>query len=214
MSVGFRIVLWVGGLLAIVGAVIYAVFVDVWVVPADDPLLTASMAPTLSPGDVLIVSRRSSIDRGYLVRCPDPQAPGRFVVARAIARYGDRLDLSGEIVSIDHHATPNPRACDTAQVTVLNPANDEDEVLACSVEEYGEMTYQTLRARGLPEPFQPVVVDPGRWYLVSDDRHVHLDSRDFGTIEGGSAGGCQHILFRVVGGRGFFDSQSRLSIIW
>lgn len=214
MSLGLRIALWVGGLLVIVGAVLYEVFIDFWVVPGDDPLLTASIAPTLSPGDLLVVSRRNTIERGYLLRCPDPQAAGRYVIARAIARYGDRLDLGGESVSIDNHATPSPRACDTPQITVHNPASDEDVVLDCSVEEYGEMSYDALRARSNPEPFHPVVVDPGRWYLVSDDRHVHLDSRDFGTIEGGSAGGCQHILFRVVGGRGFFDSQSRLTIIW
>lgn len=214
MGTGVRVTLWIAAVLVIVGAVLYGVFFDLWVVPGDDPLLTAAIAPTLSPGDVLVVSRRTTIDRGNLLRCPDPQAPGRFVVARAIGHWGDLLDLSNESVSIDSHATPSPRACDPAIVTVHNPATDQDVPLACSVEEYGETTYNALRARSNPEPFHSLVVEPGRWFLVSDDRHVHLDSRDFGQLEGGPAGGCQHIVFRIVGGAGFFDGKSRLSIIW
>jgi signal peptidase I len=214
MGVGLRIALWIAGALAIVGAVLYAVFIDFWVVPADDPLLAASIAPTLAPGDVLVVSRRNALERGYLLRCPDPQAAGRFVVARAIARWGDRLDLRGETVSIDNHTTPSPRACEPSEVIVHNPATDQDVPLACSVEEYGEMSYSALRARANPEPFTPVVIEPGKWFLVSDDRHVHLDSRDFGEVPGGSAGGCQHVLFRVVGAGGFLDSKTRLTIIW
>ncbi len=214
MSTGIRLALWIGGTLVILGSVLYAVFFDFWVVPGDDPLLTAAIAPTLAPGDILVVTRRTTIDRGNLLRCPDPQAPGRFVVARAIARWGDRLDLSHESVSIDGHSTPSPRACEPAEVTVHNPASDEEVPLACSVEEYGENSYSALRARANPEPFTPLVVEPGKWFLVSDDRHVHLDSRDFGQLEGGPAGGCQHIVFRLLGGAGFFDSRSRLSIIW
>jgi signal peptidase I len=183
-------------------------------VPEDDPLLTASIAPTLEPGDLLIVSRRTNIDRGNLLRCPDPQASGRYVVARAIGHFGDELDLTGESVSIDGHTTPSPRACEPAQVTVRNPATDQDTVLFCSVEEYGEMTYQSIRSRDAPEPFHKVKVEASMWFLVSDDRHIHLDSRDFGQMPGGPAGGCQHILFRVVGPGGFFDARTRLSIIW
>src|SRR5579863_2303145 len=114
MNTGIRIAIWISGFLVVLGAVLYGVFFDLWVVPGDDPLLIAAIAPTLSPGDVLVVTRRTTIDRGNLVRCPDPQAPGRFVVARAMARWGDRLDLSRESVSIDNHATPSPRACEPA----------------------------------------------------------------------------------------------------
>jgi signal peptidase I len=214
MNLWLKIILGTSAAVGAVVLVLYAFFFDYWVVPADDPLLTAAIAPTLAPGDVIVVTRRTTIDRGNLLRCPDPQAPGRYVIARAIARWGDQLDLSGENVSIDNHTTPSPRACEPAEVTVHNPATDQDQVLACSIEEYGEMTYSALRARAFPEPFHKVTVEVGRWFLVSDDRHVHLDSRDFGTVEAGPAGGCQHIVFRIVGSGGFFDSKTRLSIIW
>src|SRR5260370_31843523 len=114
MSTGVRVLLWVAAILGAVAGVLYSFFFDFWTVPADDPLLAAAIAPTLAPGDVLVVTRRTSIDRGNLERCPDPQAPGRFVVARAIPRWGDRLDLSGELLSLDGHSTPSPRACEPA----------------------------------------------------------------------------------------------------
>jgi signal peptidase I len=214
MSAALRITLWVAAIVGAVVGVLYGLFYDFWTVPGDDPLLTASIAPTLAPGDLLVVSRRNRIERGHLMRCPDPQAPGRFVVARAVAQWGERVDLTGENVSIDGHSLPSPRACNPAEVTVHNPASDQDVNLACSVQEYGEMSFEALRAQKYPEPSHPIEVDPGKWFLLSDDRHVHLDSRDFGSLESGSTSGCQHILFRIVGGNGFFDSTRRLTIIW
>ncbi|MGH7436930.1 MAG: S26 family signal peptidase [Polyangiaceae bacterium] len=214
MSLAIRITLWVAAIVGIVAGVLYAFFFDYWTVPGDDPLLTAAIAPTLAPGDVVLVSRRAKIERSHLMRCPDPQAPGRFVVARAVAQWGERLDLASENVSIDGHSIPSPRACDPAQVVVHNPASDDDVTLACSVQEFGETSYESLRALKNPEPSHPIEVEPGKWFLVSDDRHVHLDSRDFGSVESGAASGCQHVVFRLVGGAGFFDGKRRLTIIW
>jgi len=211
MALWFKIVIGITALLGVAFAILYAFFFDFWTVPSDDPLLEASIAPTLRPGDLVVVTRHTTVVRGNLLRCDDPQAPGRYVIARAIARWGDLLDLSGESVSIDHHAMPSPRACDPPRATVHNPATDQDQILDCSVQEYGEASFEALRAGENPEPSHPVTVETGKWFLVSDDRHVHLDSRDFGQIATTS---CQHIVFRIVGPAGFFDSKTRLSIIW
>lgn len=83
--------------------------------------------------------------------------------------------------------------------------------LACSVEDFGERDFSALRSVDHPEPPTKTVVNTGLWYLVSDDRHVHVDSRDFGQLDTAS---CQHIVFRVVGNAGFGDQKTRLSIIW
>ena len=106
MRVWFRIVSWTTVIVGLVLLVLYVGFFDVWTVPADDPLLTAAIAPTLRPGDVLVVTRRTTIDRGNLLRCADPQAPGRYVIARAMAKWGDQVDLNGEVVSLDGRAVP------------------------------------------------------------------------------------------------------------
>jgi signal peptidase I len=211
MQLWFRIVSWVSAIVGAVILVLYVGFFDVWTVPSDDPLLAAAIEPTLHPGDVVVLTRRTTVDRGNLLRCADPQAPGRYVVARAMAKWGDRVDLSDEVVTIDGRTVPRPRACDQATVTVRNPASGEDAVLGCSAEEYGESSYSALRSTDHPEPAAKVIIDVGKWFLVSDDRHIHLDSRDFGEMDSTA---CQHIVFRLIGGSGFFDSKTRFSIIW
>lgn len=211
MRTWLKILAWVGGILVVVGVVLYAFVFDVWTVPKDDPMESASIEPTLSAGDVVLVSRHTSVTRGNLLRCPDPQAPGRFVVARAIGVGGETLELRDEVVMIDGRRTPSPRACDTATVLLHDPQNDADINLHCSVEEFGERDFWTLRASDHPEPPTKVAVENGRWFLVSDDRHIHVDSRDFGQVD---PSGCQHVVFRVVSAVGFGDSKKRLSIIW
>lgn len=211
MRIWFKFVGWVLGIVGVVLGVLYVGFFDVWRVPTDDPMLAASVEPTLSAGDLVVVTRRSQPARGNLLRCPDPQAPGRFVVARAIGHGGDKLEVTGEVVSIDGKRTPSPRACDPPQEVIHDPQTGDDETLACSVEDYGETTYSALRSPDHPEAPTRVTVEAGRWYLLSDDRHVHVDSRDYGDVDGNA---CQHVVFRIVSAAGFFDSKKRLSIIW
>jgi signal peptidase I len=202
-----RFLAWVVGILGVVGLGLYAFVFDVWVVPGDDPQLTASVAPTLSPGDVVLLLRRPGLDHGYLTRCPDPQAPGRFVVARAIARGGETVDFAGEIVSVDGHHTPSARRCETGDVVVHDPTSDSDLLLACEVEEYGEVDFSVLRSFTSPKSAPPRhTVDPARWFLVSDDRHVHLDSRDYGEVDPQA---CQHVLFRLAQ-----SGRPSLGVLW
>src|SRR5208283_4579213 len=165
------------------GLLLHIFFFEVWRVPTDDPLLAASIEPTLSAGDLIVVARHSSVSRGDLLRCGDPEAPGRFVVARAIGHPGDRLEMSEEVVSIDGKRMPSPRACDPPRVTVYDPRIGDDVTLDCSQEDYGDMPFSATRAREMPEPPTKTTVAAGRWFLVSDDRHVHLDSRDYGEMD-------------------------------
>jgi signal peptidase I len=212
MRTWLRIVAWLTGVVGVVALVLYAFVFDVWTVPNDDPVLAASVEPTLSAGDVVLVSRQTSVARGNLLRCADPQAPGRFVIGRAMARFGDKLELREEVVTLDGRRTPSPRRCDPPTIVIHDPQTNDDVSLACCVEEFGEMTYASLRSLDHPEPpTRGVEVEAGRWFLVSDDRHVHLDSRDFGQIDPAA---CQHIVFRLVGAAGFGDRNKRLSIIW
>ncbi len=212
MRTWFRIIGWVLGVLGAIVLILYLGFFDVWTVPTDDPMLSASIEPTLSAGDVVVVTRRTDVSRGNLLRCADPQAPGRYVVARAIARFGDNLEVASEVVSIDHHHTPSPRACDPPLFLIHDPQSNQDDNLACSIEEYGETTYQVLRSVDHPEaPTLVPTIEAGKWFLLSDDRHVHVDSRDFGQIDPNT---CKHIVFRLVGAGGFSDGTKRLQIIW
>jgi signal peptidase I len=112
---------------------------------------------------------------------------------------------------VDGRHPPSPRACDTPTISIRDPQTNEDVVLGCAVEEYGDGSYSVLRAFVSPEPSTKALGEPGRWYLVSDDRHIHLDSRDFGQVDSAT---CEHIVFRLLGANGFADREKRLSIIW
>ncbi|HEY3819104.1 MAG TPA: signal peptidase I [Polyangiaceae bacterium] len=210
MRTWLKLVAWVGGILGAVGLLLYAFVFDVWTIPSDDPMESASIEPTLSAGDVVLVSRHTTVTRGNLLRCPDPQAPGRFVIARAIAPGGEHLEIHDEVVTIDGKRLPSPRACDTPSAVIHDPQTDEDVTLRCSIEDYGERDFWALRS-DTPEPPSKALVEPGRWFLVSDDRHVHVDSRDFGQIDVAS---CLHIVYRLESRAGIGDDKKRLSIIW
>jgi signal peptidase I len=211
MGSWLKFVAWTAAIVGAVGLAMHLLFFEVWRVPTDDPLLAASIEPTLSAGDLVLVTRHGSAGRGNLLRCSDPEAPGRFVVARAIGRYGEHVELTSEIVTVDGKRNPSPRACDPSTVTVHDPRNDDDITLSCATEEYGDVPFSALRAVQLSEPPTKATVEATRWFLVSDDRHVHLDSRDYGQID---AATCQHVVFRLVGAAGFRDSKRRLSLIW
>jgi signal peptidase I len=203
-----KIILWFA---VAVGAVLLLLrqFFVVWKIPTDDPLLSASIEPTLATGDVVVVVRDASASRGNLLRCTDPDASGRFVIGRAIGRGGDHIELNEESVSIDGHRVSNPRACDG--LTLHDPRDGEDVDLNCSIEESGDRSFSTLRAAQHREPPTKATVEPGLWFLLSDNRHVHLDSRDYGQVDPHT---CQHIVFRLVSAAGFGDTSHRLSIIW
>jgi signal peptidase I len=211
MRTWLKLLAWPAGIVGVAVLVLYGVFFDVWTVPSDDPLLAASIEPTLRAGDVVVVTRHTSVARGNLLRCADPQAPGRFVIARAIGSFGDAIGFNGDTVNIDGRRTPSPRACDPPSMIVHNPNTNDDDKLECGVEEYGEMTFWALRSRDHPEPATSATVEAGKWFLVSDDRHVHLDSRDYGQIDPAT---CQHIVSRVVGAAGLSDDKRRFDIIW
>jgi signal peptidase I len=211
MRIWLKLVAWAAGILGAVALVLYIFVFEVWTVPSDDPMESASIEPTLSAGDVVLIARHTTVTRGNLLRCPDPQAPGRFIIARAIAPTGEHVEIVGETVTIDGKRLPSPRACDTPTVVIHDPRTDQDVSLSCSVEDYGERDFWAMRASDHPEPPTKVLVEPGRWFLVSDDRHVHVDSRDFGQIDVST---CLHIVYRVESRAGMGDEKKRLSIIW
>src|SRR5271170_389092 len=191
---------WIAAIGGIVWGALYWFLIDVWTVPKDDPLLSASIQPTLQPGDLLIIMRQPSVDRGNLVRCADPQTPGRFVVGRAMAKGGEHVEIGGGSVTVDKSHSSTQHACDRSVWSVFDPGTNDNVDLKCSSQEYAGRDYDELYSSDIKDPPVDTVVETGKWYLVSDDRHVHLDSRDFGAIDPRT---CQHVVLRVIGAGGF-----------
>jgi signal peptidase I len=201
--------IWVLVLGGAVAFLLHLYVIEIWTIPVDDPLLAASVAPTLRGGDMLVVMRGNSIERGQLVRCQDPQAAGRFVIARALAHSGEQVDIRGETIAVDRRRNPSPRGC--SRVKVFDPNRNEEVDLECMVEEFAGRDYNILLSKAFPEPPMSSTVEFGKWFLASDDRHVHLDSRDYGPIDPTT---CQHIALRLIGPAGISDSDSRFTFVW
>jgi signal peptidase I len=211
MSGLIRFVLWVALVLGAIGAFLYFAFFDVWKVPADDPQLSVSVAPTMAAGDYVLVARHGTPSTGNLVRCKDPDEPRRWVVGRWIADAGDRVEIAGEGVSINGRVASSPRGCAKPSMTLVNPATGTQEKLTCREVEFAGSTHETLVSTEHAEGNKALTVDPARIFLVSDNRHMHLDSRDFGSIEPSS---CEHLVFRLWGDSGYFDAAHRFTILW
>jgi signal peptidase I len=211
MSAVFRFIVWVAVILGATFAILYFAFFDVWRVPTDDPQFSVSVEPTLTAGDYVLVARHGTPGVGNLVRCKDPDEPRRWVVARWVASAGDKVDVAGEALLINGRSAPSTRGCRTPTVTLVNPATGAAEKLDCREIEFAAGAYDVLTSPTHSEGHKAVTVDPGKIFLVSDNGHMHLDSRDFGSIESGS---CEHLVFRLWGATGYFDASRRFTILW
>lgn len=199
---------WIAAILGAVGFLLYLFVVDTWVVPEDEPLIMMSIRPTLFAGDRILIMRRGTPRYGQLARCPAPGDPGKWVIGRVFGVEGDNVQIKRELVTVSGNAVSPRHGCGT--VDIVHPATGQTISLSCGVEDNGAWTYGALRSVEFPEGERTAYVEPGHLYLVSDNRHLHWDSRDFGSIE---AEGCQHVIFRLWGDT-FTDTSRRSTILW
>ncbi len=154
----------------------------------------ASMEPTLSPGDQVVVLRPTvdrDIVRGDVVVA---DVRGTFVPGRAVTGV-----LSGSVLS---------SAPDDAYVVKRAVAGPGDRLTCCDAD--GRLL---LNGEPLDEPYLAPGVDPsqdsfdvlvpeGRWWLMGDNRGVSEDSRaHLGSPGGGSVPNAA-IVGRVAGALG------------
>lgn len=205
---------WVIGILGVILLALYFGLYDVWRVPADDKQLAIAIQPTLQAGDVVLIARHGQPSFGQLARCADPDQPGRFVVGRLVGQQNDVVDLNQESLMVNNKHEVSPGPCEGgAAVVLVNPANQDEVNLNCGREEFAGMSHGILTAAAgeTPEENTHAVVEPGRVYLLSDNRHLHQDSRDFGQIDPAT---CQHITYRLWSAAGWGDAAHRLTFIW
>ena len=206
-----KFLLWGGGILGAIVLGLYLAVFDFWTVPSDDPQLGVSVQPTLQAGDELLVMRHGFPSFGQLVRCGDPDAPGRFVVGRVVGQPRDVVELFAENLTVNNHREVSPGPCDPPKYPMVNPATGEELTLGCNREEFAGTTHSFLRANEHPERDARFIVDEARVFLLSDNHHLHLDSRDFGQINPAI---CQHITYRLWSSSGISDSARRFTFIW
>lgn len=202
--------LWTCGILAIVAAVLRLTVLDVWRVP-DDPRLSASVAPSLSGGDVVIMLTRGAPSFGDLVRCPDPEIAQAYVVGRIAGFGGDSIQIEGSQLSVNGKNYPDQSSCPTPTINVTHPTAGSSVEMSCGVVEMGGGWHYRATSSDVPATRHTAVVGDGMAFLLSDNRRFHDDSRDYGTVPASS---CKdRIVFRLWGKGGWSDSATRLSYI-
>lgn len=202
-----RAVVWLGVIAGALGALLYLFVVDTWRVPLD-PSLAAAAAPQLAAADLLLVRRSGPPKHGELARCLSP-ADGSYVVGRVFGEPGQHVEVKDDVVTTDGQAQPPGQAgCPT--VTLPHPVTRNLVKLTCGVAETGAFRFQYLTGERPSTTRSVTDVGPGKLYLVSDNRHLHQDSRDFGVVDAAS---CQHVVYRLWGEK-YADDNRRFTLLW
>ena len=89
-----------------------------WTIPSDDALFSLSIMPTLEAGDVVVLWRAGTPSFGELVRCPDPEMQGKYVVGRILGEQGDKITAELGTVSINDKLIASLRACKQYKLSV------------------------------------------------------------------------------------------------
>jgi signal peptidase I len=188
-----------------------AVAIRWWQVPNDDPYLEASVAPTLRGGDLILLWRLTAPHSGDLVLCPEPKQPDRVVIGRIAAVQGESIEIDGHSLRVNGHNVKSESKCFESRFTAIDPQTKIPLEQVCQDEELGTRLHQRGNVRGEPPPKVTDTVGAGMVYLVSDNRQMPYDSRDFGPVERAT---CKEmVFFRLFSGAGWGDTAHRLSLI-
>ena len=210
----FKALLWIALTFGAIIGVLRVTVINFWTIPADDPLLSASLAPTLDGGDVVVVWTQGHPGFGDVTRCRDPESPERWVIGRVFGEAGDKVTIDGASVSVNNKRTFSPHGCD--KILVNDPTSGAPVELFCDIVELGGTTFQRARAQGDKTRSRAGGrsahdVAQGQLFLVSDNMYFHSDSRDYGALDIPSC--PDHIVFRLWSAKGWSDSTRRLSVI-
>jgi signal peptidase I len=206
-----RFLLWTALVLGALVGLLRATTLRWWTVPEGDAFLTASVAPTLKPGDVVLLWRLTSPGFGDLVLCPEPNAPERIVIGRLVGEAGDDLEISGGKVKLGRKQASDEMSC--GEFTVEDPNTGVEVTQRCDVEVLNTHRHfrgNTSGHKVVPEPVK-VSVPEGTVFLLSDNRLFPYDSRDFGPVPRETC--KEFIFFRLVGKGGYLDQGTRLTVI-
>lgn len=206
-----KFLLWFAGLTVVSLLICWLIGLRIWTVP-DDRFVATSTAPTLAGGDVVILVESDGRTSGDLVRCRDPKDAGRplsaeeaargvsaqrWVIGRIYASANDRVKIEGGAVTVNGKRYGSQEACAESSVPTIDPATGVATTLRCGRLEFAGGLHFIAAGAGMDTSPTEHTVEPGRYYLVSDNRVHHDDSRDFGTIPIEHCKG--KILFRLWG---------------
>lgn len=204
-----RFLFWAALIVAAVVGLARATAIRWWRIPEGDPYLDASIAPTLRGGDLVILWRLSSPKFGDLVVCPEPKAPDRHVIGRIVGESGDQVKVEGQMISVNGRAAETETACSPRTFKVVHPSSKKELEQNCDIEAVAGVAHMRGGTSGhgvLPPPVDQRVADD-KVFLLSDNRLLPYDSRDFGLVDRDSC--TESVVFRLVSKDGWGDSEAR-----
>jgi signal peptidase I len=211
MEKALKFVLWTLGILGVLVGIGRAFLFVGWKVPMD-PVLAASLAPTLRGGDYVLVLTVGTVKWGDLVRCPDPDDSSRWVVGRVMGMPGDDVAIKGGLLTVNGMRYDATEACKENKVEVPHPDSGSPVEMHCSRVEIGNNWH--FRATGnkhVGSDDDQHSTSREHFYLLSDNRDFHDDSRDFGDIPIESC--TERLFFRLWGPDGWMNSEERMTVI-
>jgi signal peptidase I len=212
MGKWLRGLLWTAGILGVIGLIGRALVFDVWTLP-DEAGFGAALAPTLRPGDMVLLLKRGQPGFGDLVRCTDPQDPKLFVVGRIAGLPRDHIEIEGASLSVNGHPYNAESACPDRRYTIAHPTSGEVIDLACEEVTMGPGWHFRGHSKKPLFGALKTTADVGEdmVYLLSDDRDYHDDSRDFGAVPRSTC--KERVVFRLWGKQGMKDDPWRFEVI-
>jgi signal peptidase I len=171
----FKVVLWGGFVLFVIGVVLRFFFVELAVVGHD------GMAPTLVAGELVAVWRYAEPEIGDVFICQHPTQSGKHVLGRVMAKpgYVIRLNEHGQI-TVGNDAIPLSnkgvqRFYDSQLKQIVR--------MRWGVVEFGYTTHEYFSREGMAFTMRPAKVTRGI-YLLSDNRTSRgHDSRYYGEVD-------------------------------
>jgi signal peptidase I len=208
-----KFLLWTTIIVGVIVGALRLFLVRTWTIPGDDPSLSASIAPSLEPGDTVLLFHAMPPSFGDLVRCADPDEPRRWVIGRIVGEGGDTIEIEHGRLTINGRKAPLESACKESKVQVPHPNTGSPVELHCNLEEIGSVLHKRAMTPGQVSTAAPVkrTVAAGFFFLVSDNRAFQNDSTTYGPVPVESCDA--RIIFRFWGTKGFGDVQTRFAWI-
>jgi len=146
---------------AIIIAVILALVIRTFIIQAFK-IPSGSMLQTLQVGDHILVNKFlywfTDPQHGDIIVFKYPQDEGRDFIKRVIAVPGDKVEIQGKQAYINDKPLTEPYAIHLDPATLDNPGSSRDN-------------------------FGPVIVAPGQFFMMGDNRDYSMDSRFWGFLD-------------------------------
>ena len=184
---------------------------DITLEPGERAAVPTGLAVAIPEGFAGLVLPRSGHARRLGVGVVN--GPGLIDAVRAAVggelRY---VEVQGPLLRVNGKTYTATEACTDPMFVVAHPDTGSDVELQCSrVDMGGGWHFRGTVGKPNPSNDHKKRVGTNNVYLISDNRELHEDSRDFGTLPHASC--HQRIFFRLWGAAGWSDVESRMTLI-